>query len=89
MFTNLYDHEYVMIKRNKIVTTLTTNQVDAGIADWLNQLVKSKYTFKFLGMQGPMFKIIVVDKFDVQTNTSDDEFELSLEYHDADNDSLI
>ena len=89
VFTNLFDHEYVMNKRNKIATTLTTNQVDAGIADWLNQLVKSKYTFKFLGLQAPMFKMIVVDKFDVQTNTSDDEFELSLEYHDADNDSLV
>lgn len=88
-FINEYEHEYVLNKRNKITTTLSTNQVDVGIADWLNQLVKSKYTYKFLGMQAPMFKIIVVDKFDVQTNTSDDEFELTLEYHDADNDALI
>ena len=88
-FTNEYDHEYVLNKRNKIVTTLTTNQIDQGIADWLNQLVKSKYTFKFLGMQSPMFKMIIVDKFDVQTNTYDDEFEVTLEYHDADNDTLI
>ena len=88
-FTNLFDHEYVLNKRNKITTTISTNQVDVGIADWLNQLVKSKYTYKFMGMKSPMFKIIVVDKFDVQTNTADDEFEFTLEYHDADNDSLI
>lgn len=88
-FVDILDHEYVMNKRNKIVTTLSTNQVDVGIASWLNQLVKSKYTFKFLGLTNPMYKIIVVDKFDIQTNTADDEFELTLEYHDADNDSII
>ena len=88
-FVNVYDHEYVMNKRNKISTTLSTNQIDSGIAGWLNQLTKSKYTFKFLGMTNPMYKIIVVDKFDITTNSSDDEFELSLEYHDADNVSTI
>lgn len=88
-YVDVYDHEYVMNKRNKVTTTLSTNQIDTSIANWLNELVKSKYTFKFLGITNPMFKIIVVDKFDVQTNTSDAEFELSLEYHDSDNDSLI
>jgi len=84
-YVNVYDHEYILNKRNKITTTLTTNQIDGGIADWLNQLSKSKYTFKFLGMTNPMYKIIVVDKFDITTTSTDDEFELSLEYHDADN----
>lgn len=36
-------------------------------------------------MQNPKFKQIIIDKFDIETNTSDDEFELELEYHDADN----
>lgn len=88
-FIDIYEHEYVLNKRNKITTTLSTNQLDISITNWLNQLVKSKYTYKFLGMNNPMFKIIVVDKFTITTNTADDEFELSLEYHDADNDSLI
>lgn len=88
-YINEFEYEYVLNKRNKITTTLSTNQLDISIAKWLNQLVKSKYTFKFLGIANPMFKIIVVDKFDIQTNTADDEFELNLEYHDADNDSLI
>lgn len=88
-FVDVYDHEYVLNKRNKITTTLSTNQVDVGIADWLNQLVKSKYVFKFLGMTNPRYMYIVVDKFEITTNTSDDEFELTLEYHDADNDTII
>lgn len=88
-FTTVYDDEYVLNKVNKVTTTLSTHQVDLGIAEWLNQLVKSKYTFKFLGMSNPKYKMIVVDKFDVQTNTADAEFELSLEYHDADNSNVI
>lgn len=85
-FESVYEHQYVNSKVNKITTTLSTHQVDVGIADWLNQLVKSKYTYKFLGITSPRYKMIVVDKFDIQTNTNDAEFELSLEYHDADND---
>jgi hypothetical protein len=36
-------------------------------------------------MSNPKFKMIIVDKFDIETNSSDDEFELEMEYHEADN----
>lgn len=88
-FTTLYDHEYVLNKDNKVSRTLSTNQISIDIAEWLNQLVKSKWTYKFLGMTNPRYKMIVVDKFDIQVNTTDDEFELSLEYHDADENTTI
>ena len=84
-FERVLEHQYVNSKVNKVVTTLSTNQLGQDIASWLNQLVKSKYVFKFLGVMSPMYKMIVVDKFDVQTNTADSEFELTLEYRDADN----
>ena len=84
-YVDVFDHEYVLNKINKVSTTLSTNQIDQGIAAWLNELVKSKYVYKFLGMNNPKYKMIVVDKFDIQTNTADDEFEITLEYHDADN----
>lgn len=88
-FTTLYDHEYVLNKDNKVSRALSTNQISIDIAEWLNQLVKSKWTYKFLGMTNPRYKMIVVDKFDIQVNTNDDEFELSLEYHDADENTTI
>lgn len=88
-FTTLYDHEYVLNKDNKVSRTLSTNQISIDIAEWLNQLVKSKWTYKFLGMTNPRYKMIVVDKFDIQVNTNDDEFELTLEYHDADENTTI
>ena len=88
-FIKEYEHQYVNSKRNKITTTVSSNQINAGIADWLNQLVKSKWTYKFLGVVAPMYKMIVVDKFDITTNTADAEFEISMEYYEADNESSI
>jgi len=85
-YVDKYEHEYVNTKKNKISTTLSTNQVNAGIADWLNQLVKSKYVFKFLGLINPRYMMIVVDKFDIETSTNSEEFELEFVYHQADND---
>jgi hypothetical protein len=84
-----YELENVKQKRNKIVHTLSTHQVDYNTASWLNEMNKSKYAFKFLGMQAPMFKTIIIDKFDITTNNNDDEFELDMEYHDADNNENI
>ena len=88
-FEDVLEHQYVNSKTNKVTTTLSTNQLSLEIASWLGQLVKSKYTFKFLGVMSPMYKMIVVDKFDVTTNTADSEFELNLEYHDADNEITL
>lgn len=88
-FIKEYEHQYVNSKRNKITTTVSTNQINAGIADWLNQLVKSKWVYKFLGVVAPMYKMIVVDKFDITTNTNDAEFEVSMEYYDADTEVSI
>lgn len=84
-FENVLEHQYVNSKVNKVVTTLNTNQISQGIASWLNQLVKSKWVFKFLGVMSPKYKMIVVDKFDIATSSNDEEFEVSLEYKDADN----
>lgn len=84
-FTTEYDHQYVKAKRDKVITSLSSNQINQGIADWLNQLVKSKYVYKFLGMVNPKYKMIVVDKFEIATNTNDEEFEVTLEYYDSDN----
>ena len=64
---------------------MTTNQVDLATAQWLNELNKSKYVFQYLGIDNPKYKVIIVDKFDIETNTSTDDFELELEYHESDN----
>lgn len=88
-WTDRYELEYTKQKMNEITITLSTNQINLATAQWLNELNKSKYTYKYLGIDNPKYKMIMVDKFDINTNTSDDEFEVSLEYQDADNEVNI
>ena len=88
-FSDKYDMEYTKQKRNEVTITVRTHQVNVDTANWLNELNKSKYTFLLTSLIEPMFTMIIVDKFDIETNTSDDEFELELEYHIADNDNNI
>ena len=84
-----YELQYTKQKKNKIAFTLTTNQVDLATAQWLNELNKSKYVFQYLGIDNPKYKVIIIDKFDIETNTSTDDFELELEYHESDNEISI
>ena len=84
-----YELQYSKQKRNEVTHTLTTTQIDLATAKWLNELNKSKYVYQYLGTENPKYKIIIVDKFNIETNTSDDEFELEMEYHDADNEVNI
>lgn len=88
-YTDRYELQYSKQKRNQITNTVSTHQIDLSTAKWLNELNKSKYCFLFLGMSNPKFKMIIVDKFDIETNSSDDEFELEMEYHEADNEVNI
>lgn len=88
-FSDKYELQSVKQKKSEVTTTLSTHQVDKETAMWLGELNKSKYVFEYLGTTNPKYKIIVVDKFDIEYNTSEDEFELELEYHDGDNDVII
>jgi len=84
-WSDKYELQYVKQKMNKVSYTLSTHQVDIDTARWLNELNKSKYVYQYLGTVNPKYKVIVVDKFDIETNSADDEFELEMEYHEADN----
>ena len=83
-FGDTLEIERVLSKKNEITKVLSTNQVDKHTAEWLNELSKSMYTFLYLGGTHK-YKIIIIDKFDITTNNTSEEFELELEYHDSDN----
>lgn len=80
-----YELQHTKQKRNEITIKLSTNQIDLDTARWLNELNKTKYSYLYLGTENPKYKVIIIDEFDIETNSSDDEFELELEYHDGDN----
>lgn len=83
---DIYEIQHVKGKNNKITKILSTNQLNKDTAEWLNELNKSRYVFKYLGVSNPRFMVVIVDKFDIETNSDTNEFELELEYHDSDND---
>ena len=83
-FGDTYQWQMVANKKNKQVIRISTSQISKETALWLNELAKSKYTFKFLGLDTPNFKIVIIDKFDIEVSSNSDEFELSLEYHTSD-----
>lgn len=88
-FTDVLEIANVNEKRSDIKITLTTSQVDTNTCQWLNELVKSKYVFKYLGVDNPKYKVIIVDTFNIETNTDNNEYELALEYHDSDNEFTV
>lgn len=83
-YTDIYELEYSHQKINEVTVTLSTDALDANTTKWLNELNKSKYVFQYLGTVNPKYKMVVVDKFDIEYNNDENEFELELEYHDAD-----
>ena len=84
-FEDTLELEYNQHKRNEITKTLTTTIINGDTAKWLNELSKSKYTFKYLGPDNPKFKMLIVDTMNIQVSDRNSTFEITLEYHDADN----
>ena len=84
-FEDTLELEYNQHKRNEVTKTLTTTIINGDTAKWLNELSKSKYTFKYNGPNNPKFKMLIVDTMNIQVSDRNSTFEISLEYHDADN----
>lgn len=84
-FEDTLELEHNQHKRNEVTKTLTTTIINGDTAKWLNELSKSKYTFKYLGPDNPKFKMLIVDTMNIQVSDRNSTFEITLEYHDADN----
>lgn len=88
-FEDMMEIETVKLKTNKTVISLSTKQINKRTAEWLNELNKSKCAYLYLGTVNPKFKGIIVTDFNIETNNNDDEFEVTLEYRDSDNQLTI
>lgn len=88
-YGDTYEMQYVKQKTAQHTITLVSNYIDSNTAKWLNELVKSKYTYLYLGTDNPKYKIIVVDSLDINTTTTDDIFQVELEYHISDDEMSI
>lgn len=83
-----YDDEFEMekisTKKHQHSIKLSSTMLDYETAKWLNEMAKSKYVFEFDNII-PHFLDIVIDKFDIDVNSEDDEYEVEMTYHKADN----
>lgn len=88
-YSDTYEMEYTKQKKNEITYTLSTHVIDKATAEWLNELNKSKYVFLWNSFEQPMYTMVIINKFDIETNSKDNEYELSLDYHIADNENNV
>lgn len=76
-------------KRSDVKKRLTTAMIDRDTCHWLNELIKSKYVFEYMGIDNPKYKMVIIDEFNIETATDTDEYELEIEYHDSDNEFTV
>lgn len=72
-------------KRDEVLKTLRTGLVSAADAEWLNELVKSKFVYQWLGTSNPKYMEIIPEKMVVETDSRGGGVEVELQYHDGDN----
>ena len=83
-FGDTYELEYVKQKAINETYSSTSNMIREDLADWLTELQRSKYVFKFLGTEDPKFKIVIVDKMDIELSDNSKYYEIEVQYHYAD-----
>lgn len=81
--------ETIATKVNKVTHTLKTTLITANTAKWLNELQKSKYQFLFQNVEPTKFVKIIVDDVDIEVSDREDTYEITLTYHDGDNNVIL
>lgn len=81
--------ECVNQKVNKVEHHLKSSLVDVDTARWLNELLKSKYPFLWIGANDIKFERIVVTDMDIELSDRDNTFEIGLTYQNGDNNILV
>lgn len=80
----IYELDYVKQKTVETTYTAKTGMIDRATAEWLKELQKSRYAFKFLGATDPKYKMITVTDFNIELPSTDRRFSLECEYRYAD-----
>ncbi len=79
--------EGVAYKQTNKQYTATRNSIDRATVQWLEQLGKSKWVYRWTSKVNPKFEVIVLDRCDMTSNTQDAEFNVQVIYHNT-NDKL-
>ena len=83
-YTNVYDLEFVKWKSMEDTYVAKTHTIDRETAEWLKELQRSRYVFKWNTDESVPFKMVIVDEFNIELPTDENRFRLECTYRYAD-----
>ena len=82
--TSVYELEFVKQKSMEENYIAKTHTIDRDMAEWLRELQRSRYVFKFNPDDTIPFKMVVVSQFDISLPSDETKFRLECTYRYAD-----
>lgn len=84
-YQSVYELEYVKQKSMDETYTAKTHSIDRDMANWLRELQRSRYVFKFDPDNTTVpFKMVVVSEFNISLPSDENKFNLECTYRYAD-----
>lgn len=83
-YDTVYELEYVKQKSMDETYIAKTHTIDREMAEWLRELQRSRYVFKFNPQDSVPFKMVVVSQFDIVLPSDENRFRLECRYRYAD-----
>ena len=83
-FADVYEMEYVKQKSMDETYTAKTHSIDRKMAEWLKELQRSRYVFKYNPADEVPFKMVVVSDFDISLPSGESKYRLECTYRYAD-----
>lgn len=83
-YDTVYELEYVKQKSMDETYIAKTHTIDREMAEWLRELQRSRYVFKYNPEDGVPFKMVVVSQFDIVLPSDENRFRLECRYRYAD-----
>ena len=83
-YTTVYELEHVKQKSMDESHIAKTHSIDRDIAEWLRELQRSRYVFKFDPTDSVPFKMVIVSEFNISLPSDETKFRLECKYRYAD-----
>lgn len=83
-YTSVYELEFVKQKSMEENYVAKTHTIDRNMAEWLRELQRSRYVFKFNPDETIPFKMVIISEFDISLPSDENKFRLECTYRYAD-----
>ena len=83
-YSSVYELEFVKQKSMEENYVAKTHTIDRDMAEWLRELQRSRYVFKFNPDETIPFKMVIISEFDISLPSDENKFRLECTYRYAD-----